>query len=67
MTDEVRDLWHKVEAEGAKPTNESLRLRRELRGRLGGWVHGTDTKAAQENGAAFVEMSNRLKRLLVEK
>lgn len=67
MTDEVRDLWRDVEAKGVKPTNESLSLRKELRGRLGTWVHGTDVKAAQENGDTFVEMSNRLKSLLAEK
>jgi hypothetical protein len=67
MTDEIRDLWCDAEAKGGKPTDESLKLRRELRSKVGALVHATDGKAAQENGATFVEMSNRLKRLLAEK
>jgi hypothetical protein len=67
ITDEIRDLLHETEMKGGKPAEESLKLRRELRGRVGAWVHATDVKAVQENGDSFMEMSNRLKRLLREK
>jgi hypothetical protein len=66
MTDEIRNLWRDLEGKGAKPTEEIVKLRRELRHEVGEWVHATDVKGAQENAAKFFEMGERLKKLLTE-
>ncbi len=66
ITDETRDVWRDLVAKGIKPSEESLRLRRELRRSLGQWVHATDGKGAQYNAAKFFEMTDKLKKLLVE-
>jgi hypothetical protein len=66
MTDEIRDLWRDAVSKGGKPGDEALKLRRELRGRVGGWVHATDARGAEENGETLFELSIRLKRLLAD-
>jgi hypothetical protein len=66
MTDEVRDLWRDMDARGIKPTDESVKLRRELRRQVGEWVHATNAKGASENASKFAEMTGRLKKLLAE-
>lgn len=64
VTDEVRDQWRDAEAAGRKPSEEAVKLRRELRRMVGEWVHRTDVKSAQQNFSEFIERSNRLKGLL---
>lgn len=66
MTDEIRNLLRDLEGKGVKPTEESVKLRRELRHEVGQRVHATDAKGVQENATKFLEMGNRLKKLLAE-
>jgi hypothetical protein len=67
MTDEVRDLWHAAESNGRKPSEESLKLRRELRRLLGEWVHTTDAQTVEKRADEFFAKSNRLRELLSER
>lgn len=66
MTDEIRDMWRDLEAKGSKPSEESLKLRRELRRSVGQWVHATDAKGVQDSAVTFFEMNDKLKKQLGE-
>lgn len=63
-TDEIRDVWRDVEAKKIKPTEESLKLRRELRHTLAEWVHATDAEGAAKDARKFFEMSELLRKQL---